>query len=340
MTASTKISGFASRPARSSLVPSRPRIERETFVASRLADFTSIKALTALIGHPPEHWPLVVFKELADNGIDNAEAAGTAPMIIVVVTDDAITVIDNGAGVDPEDVAQVTNYTNRVSSTAAYVSPTRGQQGNALQAILAMPFALDGERGETIIESRGIGHSIVFTMDALHRTPIITHDQVRGFVKNGTRITVKWPVSARSTLDALNGHFLQMAEDYAVLNPHLSIRVDWYGNTVLNVKAADPTWPKWLPSDPTSAHWYDDERFDRLMAAMVARDRDNGRNRPVREFIARFRGMTSTAAQKRVLDAIGATRMPLVTLTSRASACRSAPTTCNVPFGTNCGFGI
>ena len=73
------------------------RLERETFCTSRLADLTSVKALTAIAGLRPEYWPLVVFKELADNGIDNAEA-DTAPKIIIAVTDDAITVTDNGAG--------------------------------------------------------------------------------------------------------------------------------------------------------------------------------------------------------------------------------------------------
>jgi hypothetical protein len=32
----------------------------------------------------------------------------------------------------------------------------RGRQGNASQTIFAIPFALDGERGETIIQSPGI----------------------------------------------------------------------------------------------------------------------------------------------------------------------------------------
>jgi hypothetical protein len=43
---------------------------------------------------------------------------------------------------------------------------------------------------------------------------------------------------------------------------------------------------KWRPSDPTSAHWYDAARLERLMAAHIARDQDRGRDpRMVREFI-------------------------------------------------------
>jgi hypothetical protein len=91
--------------------------------------------MSAITGRQPEHWALVVFKELADNGIDNAEA-DTAPKISI-----AVTITDYGAGIDREDLARVLDYNNRVSSTPACVSPTRGQQGSALQAVLAILFA-------------------------------------------------------------------------------------------------------------------------------------------------------------------------------------------------------
>jgi hypothetical protein len=59
---------------------------------------------------------------------------------------------------------------------------------------------------------------------------------------------------------------------------------------------------KWGPSDPTSAHWYDLSRFERYIAAHVARDQDLGRERTVREFIAELRGFAGTGKQKLVLD--------------------------------------
>jgi hypothetical protein len=39
----------------------------------------------------------------------------------------------------------LSDYTIRVSSREAYVSPTRGAQGNALKTILAMGYVLDRE---------------------------------------------------------------------------------------------------------------------------------------------------------------------------------------------------
>ena len=58
-----------------------PRLERAHFTTSRLAEFASIKELTTQTGHGPEEWPLVIVKELTDNGIDAAETAGVPPVI-------------------------------------------------------------------------------------------------------------------------------------------------------------------------------------------------------------------------------------------------------------------
>ena len=47
-----------------------PRLDRVAFRTSRLLDFVGHRELTAQIGHPPEHWPLVIIKELTDNALD------------------------------------------------------------------------------------------------------------------------------------------------------------------------------------------------------------------------------------------------------------------------------
>ena len=68
------------------------------------------------------------------------------------------------------------------------------------------------------------------------------------------------------------------------------------------MKATNPDWEKWRPRNPTSAHWYDEARLQRYLAAHVARDRDLGQRRTVREFIAEFRGLSGTAVQRKILD--------------------------------------
>ena len=120
-------------------------LQRKAFSISRLAEFVSESELVKQIGHPVADWPLVIAKELIDNALDEAEEAGTAPSIEIMVESDSISVSDRGRGIPAETVEKLINYSTRTSSRAAYVSPTRGAQGNALQTIIAMPFALARE---------------------------------------------------------------------------------------------------------------------------------------------------------------------------------------------------
>jgi DNA topoisomerase VI subunit B len=288
------------------------KLDRKVFATSRLSDFTSKKELTTQTGHGPRQWPLVILKELPDNAADEAEKVGIAPVIDIEVTPNGdIIIADNGPGMAADTVEKLLDYTSSSSSKAAYASPTRGQQGNALQTILAMPFALDETSGVTVIEAHGIEHKLTFEIDPLRRSPRIRHEQGPSLVKNGTRITVRWPKSPWSELEAIRGRFLQIAEGFAVINPHLSIRVKWADDQVLDIEATDPAWRKWSASDPTSPHWYSPERLERLIASIIAHDQDNGRATLVREFVADFRGLSGTAKQRELLDEIGASRISL-----------------------------
>lgn len=287
-------------------------LRREAFQTSRLLDFCSERDLVKQIGHPTDQWPLVVQKELSDNALDTAEESGVAPVIKIEVTNGSISITDNGAGIPAETISGITDYSVRVSSREAYASPTRGAQGNALKTILAMGFALDGTKGETLIESRGTLHRITFKVDRVRQEPKIEHIRESSNVKNGTRITVQWPVCACSKLTEAKPHFLQMAEDFGWLNPHLTLSVVWNGKLCVAFKASNPAWEKWRPQYPTSPHWYDEARLRRLMGAHISNDQDRGRPpRTVREFMSEFRGLSGSAKQKLVLEEIGASRQSL-----------------------------
>lgn len=290
-----------------------PKLARATFRASRLLDFAGVKELTAQTGHPPADWPLVVLKELLDNALDACEEAGIAPEVAVRVGAHGIGVADNGPGLPTKLVEDILDFSVRVSSREAYVSPSRGAQGNALKTLVAMPFALDGRAGRVEIDARGLRHVITFAVDPIRQQPVIRHHQRPGLVKLGTRITVRWPKSASSLLHLAGPRFLQMLEDFAWLNPHLTLSWKWFGQRE-RIPATHSGWQKWRPSDPTSAHWYEPKHLERLIAAYIAHDEDHRRARTVREFIGEFRGFAGSAAQKRVLDATGLTREPLSAL--------------------------
>jgi hypothetical protein len=142
-------------------------------------------------------------------------------------------------------------------------------------------------------------------------------------VKRGTAVTIKWPLSACSILNSAKPRFLQIAENYIWLNPHLSLRIAW-DDQCEEIGATDPAWSKWRPSDPTPPHWYDAQRFERLIAAYVAHDQDHHRNRTVREFISEFRGLSGSAKQKTVLKATGTSRTVLADLFHNGEADQAA----------------
>jgi DNA topoisomerase VI subunit B len=302
----------ADRHATAKLRP-QPKLTRVPFRVSRLMEFCSERELQNQTGHAVEDWPLVVLKEGVDNALDACEEAEIAPVITVIVEADKIIIQDNAGGIDAATITSIFDYTVRVSSREAYVSPTRGAHGNALKTILAMGYVLQGASGGavgvTIFESRGIAHRIEFRADHVNNEPVIRLTTEPSAVTAGTRLTIHWP--RPHLLEWAEDRFKQLIEDCVWFNPHLTVRGSWNGCEFINVAATNPTWDKWRPRDPTSAHWYDTPRLQRYLAAHVARDRDLGQRRTVREFIAEFRGLSSTTRQRLILDEVGCSHQSL-----------------------------
>jgi len=302
------------------MVRSAPLLQRVAFRMNRLAEFCSEKELVAQTGHAAEEWPLVVLKELCDNALDECEEAQIAPEIDITVSTatGAITVSDNGRGIPAETVRDVLDYSYRVSSREAYVSPTRGAQGNALKTLIPMPFVLNHKTGTTVIDAAAVRHTITFRVDQLRQEPVIDYEPlplVPG--ENGTRLTVFWPDSASSILDDAEERFLQIADDFAWINPHLRIRVEWDGEIRVDRQPSCLDWEKWRACDPTSAWWYDLPRLKRYIGAHVNRDRERDDDRTVREFVSELRGFSGSAKQKAVLEETKLGRAPLSSLFDR-----------------------
>ena len=121
-------------------------LERTLFSVSRAAEYFAAAELQAQTGQPAHRFAAVALKELVDNALDAAEAAGVAPEIAIDVArlggDLRLAVGDNGPGLAPETVRRVLDFATRTSDKAAYRAPTRGLQGNALKTVLGIPVAL------------------------------------------------------------------------------------------------------------------------------------------------------------------------------------------------------
>lgn len=171
------------------------RTKRQTFATSRLLEFFSEKELALQIGVAAERWPLALAKELIDNALDACESAGIAPEIDIVVSDDRLIVADNGPGLPEEILTRSLDYSVRVSSNAPYVSPSRGQLGNALKCLWAAGFAYNVAReiaapSKVEVEAHGVKHAIEVRLDRINQVPDVAHGRSPSLVKTGTRITL------------------------------------------------------------------------------------------------------------------------------------------------------
>jgi len=147
------------------------KLERTTFAASRAAEYFDARQLSTLTGTPTNEFANVVLKELVDNSLDACETAGIPPEITIEVSEDGtaserwseagairITVSDNGPGIPSEVVRRLLDYEVRVSDKAAYRSPTRGAQGNALKTVIGIPYAIGSREPVIVVAGDGIRH--------------------------------------------------------------------------------------------------------------------------------------------------------------------------------------
>jgi DNA topoisomerase VI subunit B len=150
-----------------------------------------------------------------------------------------IVVEDNGPGIPSETIAGIIDYNIRVSSREAYISPTRGRQGNALKTILAMGFVLgDGKTNETWIEARGVKHRIEFSVNQIKQEPVVRDRQSRSKVTTGTRVTVWWPFNEKSRIH--RDEILKRINQFIWVNPHLLLSFTFNGQELLASKTTNP----------------------------------------------------------------------------------------------------
>jgi DNA topoisomerase VI subunit B len=288
------------------------KAERRVLTRSRGLEYFSERELQTQIGFPRDGWPIALLKELFDNGLDACEREGAAPHIEVDYGPDFFSVRDNaGEGIPPGVVERVLDFSTRTSSNSCYVSPTRGQLGNALKCVAAAPSVLfpGDERATVTIEAAGVRHEVRFGVDAVAQEPVPHYRRSGGDVKKGTFVWVGWPGAASCLDDPPYPIFYnaeRLARAFALFNPHASI--------VLNGEEVLPPHPfeqwgskqKWNACDPTSTHWYSEQQFIELLAALLNEERKGVTGpRTLRQIVSTFDGLSGTAPSKAVLEEAG-----------------------------------
>src|ERR671912_2205846 len=232
------------------------KLQRTTFEISRAAEYFDARQLSALVGVSQDEFASVCLKELVDNSLDACETAGVSPVVGVKVEreDDLIrlSVSDNGPGIPAEVVRKVLDYNIRVSDKAAYRSPTRGAQGNALKTIIGIPYAL-GSRKPVIVCARGVRHEMAPSVDPAGHVHFDYSSSPE--VTEGTTVSLAIPArdsSGETTQDFDAPHWVR---SFAAFNPHATLRYqanDGGAKPAEIYKSTRADLKKYVPSEPTS----------------------------------------------------------------------------------------
>ena len=265
---------------------------RETFKTSRAMEYFSEAELTTQMGLSRDLWGKAILKELIDNALDICESLKKPPEIEIELTSDSFSVRDNGSGLPETTLIDSLDYEIRVSDKQCYVSPSRGQQGNALKTIWAAPFVANGKKGIIEVLTESYGSRIEVTLDAIANRPVIERYKIDPLDTPGTLIRVISP----ELRGLLRGEIVRLIEDFSVFNPHATFTLK-SGNKIRSFPAIAP-FKKWTPADPSSIYWYNLESFKGLISAYIANDRESGKLTTIREFITQFDGLKRTEKQK------------------------------------------
>lgn len=166
-------------------------LKREYLTTSRTLEFFSRKELSMQLGESDEDkWPIAIVKELVDNSLDACETWGILPEIKVDTDyENYVSVADNGPGLDENVIYKSLDYTIRISDKNYYISPSRGQLGNALKCLWAMPYVVDSEDGRVEVTANGKRYIVQIKVDKLTQSPKvdIKQDETQT-CKKGTKI--------------------------------------------------------------------------------------------------------------------------------------------------------
>ena len=201
---------------------------RKTFSTSRELEFFSEDELNRRMGAPRGGWPLMLIKELLDNALDACEGAGIAPKVTVTVNSNFVTVADNGPGLAAKVIEGSLDYRVRVSDKLYYVSPTRGQLGNALKLLWAAPFVACGEAGWVEVHMPEAHHEVHVALNRLEQRPDIKHTTSPASVKNGNIVTIHWPQIASypgmpECRYFYRANLSDLLRTFTILNPHATL---------------------------------------------------------------------------------------------------------------------
>ncbi len=276
----------------------------EHFKINRELEYFSKKEMATLLGGSPKDWLLIMLNELLDNSLDAAEQTTSSPQIDITIDDEGtLTIADNGPGLPAKVVEGALDYSIRISDKNGRVAPSRGQLGNALKCLFAVPLLINGST-HVVIESQGHHHDIRVGFDP-GGSPDIQHHVKESFVKTGCFFKIydffesrfQKNESGKNELICTNG-VIRLIRDFSAVNHHATFQMDIIGSKDTAKRSGNIK--RWTADNALVPHWYDVDQFKTLMRMTY----QNIGNVTINQFIAGFKGLTGTEKQKNICEAV------------------------------------
>jgi len=97
---------------------------------------------------------------------------------------------------------------------------------------------------------------------------------------------------------------LHWVRSFAAFNPHATFRypgkTDFSQVSEMYKSTRELPFKKYIPSEPTSPHWYSPASLQTLVFSYIANARNGGRDIPLGEFVREFQGLSRTSKAKAV----------------------------------------
>ncbi len=271
---------------------------------SRSLDYLNIQGLCAITGCQKEYFDSWILKELIDNALDACNADKVKhPKIDVEITriDNVVNfcVQDNGPGLSQENLKRVLDF-YRFSGSKYYLKkPQRGFMGNALKAIIGIPYALAQLHGQVPpvkVTSNGFCHTI--------RIEVIQSDNVTVNIEsietdvNDTIVQVSLP--ALNKYWGRSQRYLNLIKLYSIFNPAASFNISLQ-NEQDNYTRSFPgeESPRKTFKGKPSIHWCTLEEIRRYIKAL-----EETTSISVDKFISSYFGFSTKTRRTEILNPI------------------------------------
>ncbi len=262
--------------------------------------------MATLLGGSEDDWLLILLKELLDNSLDASEQITDSPLIEFSIDNEGtLALSDNGPGLPAPVINGALDYNIRISDKNGRIAPSRGQLGNALKCLFAVPLIINGETHIEIV-SQKLHHDIRMTFD-LSGAPVIDA-QVRNTdsVQNGCFFKIHNFFKSRFYETEDGEKSLECATEinnlvlcFSAVNSHTTFIFDIMDKRSIIARSGNIT--RWTANNPLVAHWHDSEQFTTLLRLTY----QNVGNITVNQFISDFKWLTRTDKQKSICDSLG-----------------------------------